>query len=556
MVAPSERTGWHAGKILATLFVLGFCILAGCSEDQDSPTPAPPENSGFTMLDLAQEAADTWLRTVKPEQNDWSWGDGVLMFGMSNLAEKTGESRYWDYMAQWMNHHVQEGYYIAFSDNCPPGIAAARLFDKTGESQYREVMDRVWDYLQNVADRTSTGGLNHMGFISGNQLWVDSLFMFGIVLNEMARQEGNAAYHQEIVDQIRIFSDHLRDPDTGLYRHMYDDTTGTVKPEGALFWARGNAWVFATLVEVLSGLPEDHPSRPEILSTLEKMAESIAGFQDGSGLWHTLLNDTTTYLETSASALYAFGFHKGVRLGLLSSEYAAVVPSAMNGIQTMLFRDCQGGLIVSGTSHGTSPGEREYYANVTTGDQVPYGVGALLLAAVEVGDWSASSAFPLRNPCPDYPVSPVSYEDFRDRAVYRLGQSDLEGAREDFRVMTDMDPVRGEGPFGTGLVDIALTAFRVFDALTRYTIEEIGWEDFQEVIRTDSLPGLERIREQISVARDDPGFSLHIPALQLNRRGMYTPLIDLSFDPENAGAVLVVLDLLEAALGLIASLPG
>jgi hypothetical protein len=139
--------------------------------------------------------------------------------------------------------------------------------------------------------------------------------------------------------------------------------------------------------------------------------------------------------------------------------------------------------------------------------------------------------------------------------VYRLEQSDLEGARDDFLLMAGMDPSRGEGPFGAGLVDFAMTAFRVFDALTRYTIEEISWEEFKEVIRTDSLPTLAQIQEQIAVARDDPGFSLHIPVFQINRRGMYTPLTDLSFDPESAGAVLVVLDLVGAALELIASLP-
>jgi len=546
--------GRYAGRWVGCLFALAFCLLAGCGGDTE---PAASEPSGTTLLDLARQAADTWIRTVKPEQNDWSWGDGVLMFGVSNLAERTGERCYWDYMARWMDHHIRQGYYIAFSDNCPPGIAAARLYKETGEPRYREVTDRVWDYLENVAERTADGGLNHMGFITGSQLWVDSLFMFGIVLNEMASQQGDPRYHQEIVDQIRVFSHHLRDPETGLYRHMYDDRTRAVKPEENLFWSRGNAWVFVTLVEVLSVLPLEHASRGDLLSLLNAMAESIAELQDDSGLWHTLLNDPATYLETSASALYAYGFHKAARVGILSAEYGALAALAMNGIlATRLFRDCEDGLIVSGTSHGTSPGDRDYYANVTTGDQVPYGVGSFLLAAVEMGHEPALSAFPRRRTCPDHPAFPVTYEERLARAVYRLGQADLEGAREDFVTMEGLEPLRGEGAFGRGLVDFAMTAFRVFDALTRYTIGEIAWADFQETIRSDTLPALGGVREGFAVARDDPGFSLHIPAFQINRRGMYTPLADLSFDPESAGAALFVLDVIKGLLGLVTSLPG
>jgi len=544
-----------SGRRRAGLFLLALCLALGCSGDPALRDPAAREN---TLLDLARQAADTWVATVKPGQNDWSWGNGVLMFGMGNLLEETAEGRYRNYMIGWIDHHIEQGYYIAFSDSCPPGIAAARLYAETGEPRFREVTRRIWHYLQHVAARTRDGGLNHKGVGTVSQLWVDSLFMFGIVLNEMARLEGNPAYHREIVDQIEIFSRHLLDPDADLYRHMYDERTGAVRPEEALFWARGNAWVFATLVEVLSTLPPDHPSREDLETLLDGMAGSVARYQHDSGLWHTLMNDPGTYLETSASALFAYGFHKAARLGLIAPQYAETATGAMNGILSRLYRDCQGGLIVTGTSHGTSPGNRDYYASVTTGDQVPYGVGAFLLAAVEMGGRPAPAleSFPFRRECPDHPESPESYAEYVERAVYRLGRSDLEGAREDFEVLESMEPHRGEGPFGTALVDFAMTAFRVFDAFTRYTIEEITWQDFRETLRSESIPNLDRIRERCIVARDDPGFSLDIPVLLLNLRGMYTPLNDLSFDPSNTRAVLLVLDVLDGLLHLLAALPG
>jgi hypothetical protein len=266
---------------------------------------------------------------------------------------------------------------------------------------------------------------------------------------------------------------------------------------------------------------------------------SLASWQDSSGLWHTLVNDPDTYLETSASALFAYGFHKGMRNGLLPEIYQDVVRKAVSGLQTRLFTGCESGLMVSGTSHGTSPGDREYYANVTVGDQVPYGVGAVPLAFTEIADRPAGSSFPQKQGCPQIPDNPESPEDFRARAVYRLEKADLEGARDDFQMVVNLEPQKGEGLFGAALIDLILTAFRVYDQFTRFTIEEVSWSDLQKMIREEVLPELNQIQGQISLARKDEGFSLSIPVLQINRWGGYTAILDLSFDSRSGGDVLL-----------------
>lgn len=547
------RPGHHAKSFLFGLLVLSLFLPACKGDDKGTQTE---QESDEPMLALAQTVADTWIRSVRPEQNDWSWGDGVLMFGMSQLAARTGMTQYGDYIQEWMDHHIAHGYYVAFSDNCPPGIAAVRLYERTGEARYRTVMERTWHYLQNVAARTSDGGLNHMGFITGKQLWVDSLFMFGIYLNEMGRVEQDSAYWEEQLDQIRIFSRHLRDggesgDGNGLYRHMWDDRKKTVTPEQPIFWARGNAWVFVSLVEILSNLPQEDPGRDAPLAYLTRMAETLAVWQKEGGLWHTLVMDPGTYLETSASALFAYGYHKAMRMGLLDSRYEDVVRKAMAGIQTQLFQGCEGGVIVSGTSHGTSPGDSEYYANVTTGDQVPYGVGAFLLAAVETGAWPAASSFPQKEGCPDLPEIPENWDDFLGRAVYRLETADLEGAREDFQILSGLKPEKGQGPFGEAFIETVFTAFHIYDTFVRFTIREITWTDLRETIRSEVLPSLDRIQEKFMKARDDSGFSLSIPVLQINRRGVYTPIKGLTFDSGTTGDLLLVLNVLEVLLVIL-----
>lgn len=542
----------RAGDLSRTLslgLLLVLLLAPACGEDE--PSVNLPAQPGETYLDVAREVADTWIATLRPEQIDWSWGDGVLMFGMSQLARRTGAEAYGDYIRDWMDHHIREGYYFAFSDNCPTGISAVRLFEETGEARYREVMDRIWHYLQDVAHRTSDGGLNHYGFISGNQIWVDSLFMFGVYLSEMSRVLDDPAYVQELARQIRVFSDHLRNPDNGLFLHMWDDDKKVRVPQSDTFWARGNAWVFVMLIELLESLPEGDPLRQEFLPYFTRMAETLAELQAESGLWHTVLYDPQTYTETSASALFAYGLHKGIRLGILDVEYMGVVRKAMAGVLGRLERGCHGGLVVAGTSHGTDPGERDNYANVTVGYQVPYGVGAVLLAAVEVGDWPVHGEFPERTPCSEVPEDPQTPDAYAARAVYRLEISDLEGADEDFLAIGTLAPDRGDGYMGSAWIHAFLTGFRAFDAIARYSIDEITWAEFQQIVREDTLPSLDGIRQKLVLAEQDATFSLDIPIMYMNRRGLYTPIVDLHFTSENARAGLVLVGLVETIFRLI-----
>ena len=55
--------------------------------------------------------------------------------------------------------------------------------------------------------------------------------------------------------------------------------------------------------ELLSVLPEDHPQRPAILQLFRAHAQGLATVQDGSGLWHQMLDRPDTFLEESCTAM-------------------------------------------------------------------------------------------------------------------------------------------------------------------------------------------------------------------------------------------------------------
>ncbi len=75
-------------------------------------------------------------------------------------------------------------------------------------------------------------------------------------------------------------------------------------------WARANGWAFMAMVELLYVLPDTHPGKKAVLEQLQLHAKGINLYQSGQGFWHQLIDRNDSYLETSATAIYAYCFAK------------------------------------------------------------------------------------------------------------------------------------------------------------------------------------------------------------------------------------------------------
>lgn len=92
---------------------------------------------------------------------------------------------------------------------------------------------------------------------------------------------------------------------------------------GKARWGRGNCWITVAIpdfIELLA-LPETDGVRMFLLSALVAQIDALVKCQDpGTGLWHTLLDDPESYLEASATAGFAYGILKSIRLRLIPKE--------------------------------------------------------------------------------------------------------------------------------------------------------------------------------------------------------------------------------------------
>ena len=155
-------------------------------------------------------------------------------------------------------------------------------------------------------------------------------------------------------------------------------------------------WVAMAMVDVLDYFPPDHGGRTVLTDILNRTAEAVAGVQDPeSGMWFQVLDRAGTpgnYRESSASAMFAYAFAKGVRKNLLSPDYLTAARKAFRGLvehQVMKNTDGEWSLngICSVAGLGGEPyrdGSYRYYIEEKVATNDPKGVGAFILAALEL----------------------------------------------------------------------------------------------------------------------------------------------------------------------------
>jgi hypothetical protein len=149
---------------------------------------------------------------------------------------------------------------------------------------------------------------------------VEDFFFAATMLGRAYRSTGESKY----IDLLATFlsaADTLQD--NGLWWHC---------KASPFYWGRGNAFAALGFAEALTYLPDDHPSRPELLHTHVLHLEGLVRCQDESGMWHQVIDMPDTYLEFSATAMIGYSIARGLREGWLDDEWHSILDKAWNGV--------------------------------------------------------------------------------------------------------------------------------------------------------------------------------------------------------------------------------
>lgn len=283
----------------------------------------------------------------------------------------------------------------------------------------------VKEATSNDVQKKMLGGWFHK-YNYVDQVWCDGMYMGPALLAQLINYKNatNNVSNDDwslLTKQFSITWEQLRDSKTGLLYHGMTATptitdwsknaTPTSYHSGA-FWGRANAWYMLALVDVLELMPPSNTNYSTLKGYLEKLAASIASYQNADGTWYQVLDQKDNaldgnYEESSCSALFTAAYLKALRLKLLESSkyetmakkaYVALVNKFMaydkddnNKIQ-ILGSCCSAGL--GANSKSLRDGSRNYYINgndskAVTGENTGYYytegkvLGGFIMAATE-----------------------------------------------------------------------------------------------------------------------------------------------------------------------------
>jgi unsaturated rhamnogalacturonyl hydrolase len=215
-----------------------------------------------------------------------------------------------------------------FTSPCGITTGVLEFYDRTGEERYLAAAEDQIEFVLN-APRVYNGGIWHNK--DAPELWVDSLYIMIPPIAQLGACTGDQSLIDEAAAQIVAHAEPLQDDRTGLFRHMWRETPNDY-PEGT-FWGRGNGWAAAGILDVLEHLPEDYERRDELTAILHNQLEEVVSLQDKSGYWWNVLDDDSTFLETSVTAIFAYVLRRGIDIGLVSESYAENADRAYRAIR-------------------------------------------------------------------------------------------------------------------------------------------------------------------------------------------------------------------------------
>ena len=313
--------------------------------------------------------------------NDWEWTHGIGLYGIFKHWELSGDPEALQVMQAWFRNRFAAGTPTKNVNTVAPFLTAAYLAERTGDRTYLPHLD-VWaEWIMREMPRTEENGLQHIVFNSENpqQLWDDTLMMCALPLAKIGLLLRRPLYTEEAKRQFLLHTKYLADPATGLWFHgwTFDGRHHFARAR----WARGNAWVTIAIPEFIEllDLPAGDSTREFLVETLRAQVAALARHQDSSGLWHTLIDDPSSYCEASATAGFAYGILKSVRKGHLDPGYEVV---GIRAVQAILANISEAGELRN-VSFGTPVFETlRDYKNVPL-TSMPYGQAMAILALAE-----------------------------------------------------------------------------------------------------------------------------------------------------------------------------
>ncbi|WP_254639857.1 glycoside hydrolase family 105 protein [Chitinophaga sp. GbtcB8] len=203
------------------------------------------------------------------------------------------------------------------------GAVPLELYMQTKDEKYltlgRQIADQQWSAPEGARATPEAMEWYHKGYTGQTRLWIDDMYMITAVQAQAYRATNDPKYIERAAKEMVMYLDSLQRPN-GLFYHA---------PDVPYFWGRGNGWMAAGMSELLRSLPENNPDRARIMKGYKTMMASLLKYQAADGMWRQLVDDASSWPETSCTGMFTFAMITGVKNGWLDA--ATYGPAARKG---------------------------------------------------------------------------------------------------------------------------------------------------------------------------------------------------------------------------------
>ena len=199
------------------------------------------------------------------------------------------------------------------TDPAMGGAAYAKAAEWTGDAEMHQAVDGLLAWIRKCAPRNAEGILYHV--FRGAEMWCDGLNCAPPFLAAMG-------FHDEALAQIEGYRQRLWNPGKKLLAHIWDDQKKQLRD--ANFWGGGNGWAAAGLARVWRSLPsERRQDRARLADFAREIVDGCLACQRPDGLFHNVVDQPATFVETNLAQMLAFTIYEGVSAGWLPAAYRA-----------------------------------------------------------------------------------------------------------------------------------------------------------------------------------------------------------------------------------------
>jgi len=308
------------------------------------------------------------------------WTRAVYYEGLMALYNVDKKQSYYDYAVDWANKHnwnLRDGITTRNGDNQACGQIYIDLY----------LLDKKEETIKNI--KASIDAMMATNKID-DWTWVDAIQMAMPLFAKLGAIYKDSSYFSRMYNMYAYTKYHhggngLYNPAAGLWWRDKDFTPPYKEPNGKdCYWSRGNGWVVAALVRVLTFLPKNDPHYDEYLGDYKTMMNAIISLQRNDGSWNVSLNDPTHFggKELTGTSLFTYGMAWGINQGYLDrKKFLPAIIKAWDAMSKCVHLNGFLGY-VQGTGKEPKDSQPVGYDNIP--DFEDFGLGCFLLGASEV----------------------------------------------------------------------------------------------------------------------------------------------------------------------------